>query len=144
MIVLDAMLGRLSKYLRLLGYDLIIVSNELSDDSIIQQYGNYLILTRDRNLAKKAPRSIYVNSDIVTEQTKEVLPVLPKPEHEKFSLCTICGNPLIEVLSRDNLPDYVPKDKDRIYYCSKCNKYYWYGSHLRNFIQSMGKIGIEI
>jgi len=144
MIVLDAMLGRLSRYLRLLGYDLICVNSDLSDDIIIKEYGNYLILTRDRNLARKAPKGIYVISDNVTEQTKEVLPILPKPDHEKFSLCTICGNNLTEVVDRNKLPEYVPKDKDKIYYCEKCNKYYWYGSHLKNFEKSMGKIGIEI
>lgn len=144
MIVLDAMLGKLSRYLRMLGYNVIIVDSSVQDDEIVMKYSDYLILTRDRDLARRMKNSIYVVSDSPASQLKEVLEKLPEPENEKFSICTQCGMKLIKVNDISNLPSYVPKDAGEIYFCQNCQKYYWVGSHIQNFRKSMGKMGIEI
>lgn len=144
MIVLDAMLGKLSRYLRLLGYDLIIIDSNMKDYEIVQKYSQYTLLTRDRELVRRMKNAIYVKSDRALEQIKEVIGLLPRPEHERFTICSICGSELRLIDDHVNLPAYVPRNADNIYFCDKCKKYYWSGSHIRNFLDSMEKIGIEI
>lgn len=144
MIVLDAMLGKLSRYLRMLGYDVVTINSEIQDEEIVNKYHNDLILTRDRDLARRMKNSIYVVNDIPANQLKEVIDKLPAPNNEKFSICTQCGTKLTIVNDISNLPPYVPKVAGDIYFCKNCQKYYWYGSHIRNFKKSMEKMGIEI
>ncbi len=144
MIVLDAMLGKLSRYLRMLGYDIIIIDSSVQDEEIIKKHHDDLILTRDKDLARKIKNSIYVVNDNPAAQLKEVIDKLPSPENEKFSICTECGSKLAKVTDISNLPPFVPREAGDIYFCERCEKYYWNGSHIRNFKKSLEKMGIEI
>lgn len=50
--IADVMLGRLARWLRLMGYD--VLYGDFEDDDIIASAKGRTVLTRDRGLARKA------------------------------------------------------------------------------------------
>lgn len=55
--VADHMLGRLAKWLRILGFDTLFLTDVPDEEILKKARGeNRIILTRDRALAKEAPR----------------------------------------------------------------------------------------
>ena len=134
--VSDGHLGRLSRFLRLLGFD-VAYDRQAQDRQLlsIMKRENRALLTRDRRLLMHAvvqtgycPRS--QNAD---EQTIEVLrrfnlfsSIAP------FSRCLRCNAPLQKVEKAEIVGKLEPLTK--IYYeqfrrCTGCGQIYWPGSH---------------
>ncbi|MGC8645073.1 MAG: Mut7-C RNAse domain-containing protein [Thermoplasmata archaeon] len=144
MIIADSMLGKLTTYLRMLGYEVEYVSSDKEDSFVADESREKILLTRDKALHRKTPNSILVKAYDPKEQLREVIPKLPEPEHGFLELCSLCGAKIQEVRNRENLPEYVNVKAEKIYYCSRCNKYYWEGSHTDNFRKMLRGLGIEI
>jgi len=137
----DAMLGRLAKWLRLLGYDT-LYDPALSDHQIAARARaeGRILLTRDRELARrKGFRRLLIHSDLLEDQIREVVIALGAPPSEVEPRCSQCNALLSEVSPdqvRPHVPAHVLKTHRHFRYCTDCDKYYWAGSHWRN-IQSM-------
>jgi len=144
MIIVDSMLGKLARYLRIMGYEVYYITPDKDDDFIVRNSGDNIVVTRDRELHSRLKNSILIKSYEPIEQIAELKELLPKPEFNSWELCPICSCKLEKVESRENLPDYVSKFAEDIFYCPKCNKYYWQGSHTTNFKKMMESIGLEI
>ncbi len=134
--VADGHLGKLTRNLRLLGFD--VVSPAPADDwrlLEVMQDENRGLLTRDRRLLMHAVvrDGFYPRSQYPDEQTVEVicrfqLSNLISP----FWRCLRCNGSLQEVEKGDVMKDLEPLT--RIYYerfrrCKDCGKIYWRGSH---------------
>ena len=77
----DAMLGRLSRWLRLLGYDTLYASS-MSDHQIVARARaeGRVVLTRDRDLAqRKGIRCLLIQSQALEDQVSIVFHVLGQP-----------------------------------------------------------------
>ncbi|MEM0127763.1 MAG: Mut7-C RNAse domain-containing protein [Thermoplasmatales archaeon] len=144
MIVVDSMLGKLSKYLRMLGYDVEYITNDKDDSYIVERSKICQVITRDKELHSRIPSSILVTDYDPKGQLGQVYRKLPKPEHGFLELCTECGLKTLEIESRENLPEYVNRTAERIFYCTRCEKYYWKGSHISNFVVMLESLGIEV
>ncbi|MGC8562901.1 MAG: Mut7-C RNAse domain-containing protein [Thermoplasmata archaeon] len=144
MIIADSMLGKLSRYLRMIGYDVEYINSDKDDSYIISLSENNLILTRDKELHERAKDSILIRSFNSIDQLEELKGKLPPPSHRFMETCSICGTVLDRVDTRDNLPDYVNKEAREIFHCNKCDKFFWDGSHTRNFRKMLERIGIEV
>ena len=77
----DVMLGRLAKWLRILGFD-VLYSNDASDEELLQtcKAEDRILLTRDTELARRADKSIevvFVNGDHIKEQFASIRNTLP-------------------------------------------------------------------
>ncbi len=134
--VVDVHLGRLSKYLRLMGFDTFF-EEQANDSRIIKisMEENRTILTRDRNLLKnkKVSRGYWIRSQNPKIQLKEVIQKfdlvgLIKP----FTRCLECNNIVVKVPKTDVFEEL--EHKTREYYtefwkCPGCNRIYWEGSH---------------
>lgn len=134
--ILDVHLGRLAKYLRMLGFDS-SYSNDFSKEEIINTslQQRRTILTRDRNLLKRneITHGLWIRSNNPVEQVKEVLDRfhLDKVVNE-FTLCMECNYPLTMVDKEeisDNLPPRVREYQSNFYQCKLCNRIYWQGTH---------------
>lgn len=135
--VLDTHLGKLARYLRLLGFDT-LYSNVYEDDELaaISASGNKrILLTRDQGLLKRkqVTHGCYVRATNPEEQVIEVLKRfdlygLAAP----FSRCLDCNTALRRV-SKEDVADRVPagvtRDFDTFSICSACDRIYWPGSH---------------
>jgi uncharacterized protein with PIN domain len=144
MIVVDSMLGKLSRYLRMIGYEVEYIGNDKDDSYIIGISTDKLILTRDRQLHERVGNSILLKSYKPVEQLAELKDKLPPAEHGFMELCSLCGRAVEKIEKGDEFPDYVNRTASEIFYCKNCDKYYWYGSHTDNFRKTLEKVGYEI
>lgn len=133
---LDAHLGKLAAYLRMLGFDA-LYENGLPDEKLaeISVRERRILLTRDRGLLKRGlvTHGYLVRSGIPAEQMKEVLQRfdlfrLVKP----FSRCMCCNEilkavPKGEIVKR--LPPKVRQHYNEFNLCQNCGRIYWKGSH---------------
>lgn len=136
--VLDVHLGRLARYLRMLGLDS-IYRNDLDDPDIaaLARKEQRIVLTRDRGLLKRKAvcRGYCVRSTAPQQQLKEVVRRFDLLRHlAPFTICTVCNAPLAPVAKEaieDKLGPKTRKHYDRFFRCTGCERIYWKGSHVR-------------
>jgi len=140
--IADIMVGRLAKYLRMAGYD-VLYTNTASDNQIIKKAGetDRIVLTRDslmltrREFKKGTVKYLFIKDDKLKNQLNQIrsdLKVLLKPNLVR---CIECNRKLIKVKKEDiknKVPPYVYKTQQNFLYCKKCDKYYWRGTHYDN------------
>ena len=135
--IADEMVGRLARYLRIVGCDTTYARGR-SDEEILElaRAEGRVILTRDRALAARTPRSLLLRSPLLVDQWRAVLDAFPEiPQALHFDRCTECNGELgrVGVPTGTALPDGVPWDRVReglpLYRCASCGHYYWEGSH---------------
>jgi len=148
--VADVHLGRLTRYLRMMGFD-ILYKNNFNDDKIVrislkEKRG---ILTKDRGILKRneVTHGYWVRSTKIEEQTKEVLKRFNlQKEIKEFSRCLECNQLLVPIKKEmviDELPLKVAQTQNEFYQCPSCKKIYWKGTHYQrmlSFIQSLRNI----
>lgn len=138
--VVDEMLGKLAKWLRLLGFDTIYIKS-VDDSYLVNQAfrAQKILLTRDTKLIerKHIPKYILIRSDDYMEQLKEIIEgnnIRPDP-NLFFSRCLLCNTEL-RVVSKEmvklRVPDYVYETQAEFFVCPKCDKVYWNGTHIEN------------
>jgi len=143
----DVHLGKLSKYLRLCGFDTVF-DTILSDKEIIDLSlkEHRIILTRDRGLLKnkRVTHGYWVRSIRPEEQLREILQRFDlKNNLHPFIRCMECNGMLNNVPKEEIMNRLLPKTID--YYtefkrCLECGKIYWEGSHyerLKEFIMTV-------
>lgn len=136
----DVMLGSLARWLRILGYDT-EYDNRIEDREILSRclQEDRIALTRDRLLIQQGrlPRQLFIESEPLFEQIREVLAFLgdgPHPER-LLTRCLECNALLTEVAKeriRTRIPPYVYKTQFRFKQCPGCDKIYWGGTHRKN------------
>jgi len=137
--VLDAHLGRLSSYLRMMGFDA-LYNNVYTDEELagISISERRILLTRDRGLLKRSQitHGYYVRSNDPHLQLAEVLRRFDLFSKVKpFSRCLHC-NELLQPVPKDevegSLPPKVREQFDQYCICRRCGRVYWEGSHYKN------------
>jgi len=153
------MLGRLVRWLRILGFDAIWASdfrkNPSEDiDSEILAFSllnNRVLVTRDKQLAKKADSCglkvilIPQNSDIVENLVLIFKEMRIKLSSDRFfpARCPVC-NGTLQLINKLEIKDRVPLNSWRahndFWICNKCGKVYWKGSHWKNIVNTLNRI----
>jgi uncharacterized protein with PIN domain len=133
----DSSLGRLSKWLRILGHDTLYWRGE-ADRAFLrkaEREGRAVLTRRKDVLARQHPGLVlFVENDRVEDQLVEVLGKLGlKPDPGRlFTLCLRCNEPLKEAAPeemRPLVPDYVSRTQREFRMCPKCRGVYWSGTH---------------
>ncbi|MCI4373495.1 MAG: Mut7-C RNAse domain-containing protein, partial [Thermoplasmata archaeon] len=133
----DEMLGRLARYLRIVGLDTAYVPG-LDDDEILRRSSaeGRVLLTRDRALAHRTPGSALLHGVRIEDQWLEMRTRFPTlPNEPRFDRCTQCNGPLSEVPAADvptedpRVPDDVAGSGRPVFRCESCGHFYWEGSH---------------
>ena len=131
-------LGKLAKWLRILGFDTSYESNFSNSTAWQPADAKRIFLTRTQSRRDKTSSSnlIFIKSDHLFEQLKEVIQTLAL-EHKDtrpFSRCLQC-NTAIEAVDKDSVrnavPDYIWETHDTFRRCRRCRKIYWPGSHTK-------------
>ncbi|WP_171823531.1 Mut7-C RNAse domain-containing protein [Thermogymnomonas acidicola] len=133
----DGMLGRLCRWMRLLGYDVTYAGSEKEDAEILRECESrgLFLLTRDRELSRRYRESMYLESDDWRRQLAQVMAAFPPERSAMFTRCPLCNSSLVAVGNGEVsslVPDGVLERHDRFYRCTGCGKVYWEGSHFRN------------
>lgn len=144
--IADIMLGKLARYLRMAGND-VLYSNNISDDEIlsIAKDQNRIILTRDNLMLQRREckngiiSSMLIKDDGLLEQLRQVKDDLNINLEPLLIRCLKC-NSLLEKARKPELkgkvPPYVFKTQESFLYCAGCGKYYWRGTHYENICRT--------
>lgn len=136
--VVDANLGQLARYLRLLGFD-VLYRNDFADREVarIASGERRIVLTRDRALLQHRiiTHGYFVRSDAPRAQVREVLGRLQLHGAVRpFTRCLRCNGALEDVDKAAVLAQLEPKTRQyyrRFRRCRDCGQAYWRGSHFR-------------
>ena len=130
----DAMLGKLCKWLRLLGHDT-TYDPGWDDNEIVRRARaeGRVVLTRDRDLSqRRGIRALLLTGDLLAEQLAQVIRELHLPPGDPGSRCSVC-NGLLEPAAgpyvRERVPAYVYETQDVFRHCPRCDRIYWQGGH---------------
>ena len=134
----DAMLGRLARWLRVLGYDT-SYDALLPDAALVALAGREgrVLLTRDRHLLRelRPPLALEVRSDDPLAQLRDVIGALAlAPPLELFTRCLVCNTLLDEVPAEAAAAVVPPESRGLpgpVRRCPECDRVYWPGSHVR-------------
>lgn len=139
--IADCHLGKLAKYLRLMGIDTLFFPHIEDDELItIAKDDNRIILTRDRLLSQRKNAPVFF---LKPTDTKSQLRLLIdhyklKDDTAFFSRCIVCNTPL-QVIDKEkileSLPEKVKKHFDYFEYCLSCDRIYWQGDHYKHMME---------
>jgi uncharacterized protein with PIN domain len=139
--VADVMVGKLARWLRILGFDT-AYSNKFEDDELLRiaQSEDRVLLTRDTGLASRSGsiRHVFIESDHFREQLRQVLKDLGLKDFKVFSRCLECNTPLVEVDKEDvfeKVPPFVYLTQERFASCPSCRRVYWHGTHAEEMLK---------
>ena len=144
--IADCHLGKLAKYLRLMGFDTLYF-NQIDDNDLIDLAleQNRIILTRDRELSQRQNVPVLF---LEFKETKPQLQTLISHFHLKdhpapFSRCIVCNTPL-EVVEKSEVLERLPEKVKRYFshfeYCRTCDRLYWHGDHYRHMKQFLESV----
>jgi len=144
----DSSLGRLSKWLRLLGYDTVYWRGEADRNFLrkAERQGRAVLTRRKDVLARQHPGLVlFVENDRVENQIEEVLEKLDlQPEPEKlFTLCLRCNESLREAAPdevRSLVPEYVFRTQKEFRVCPQCSRAYWSGTHRERALSTLRRL----
>jgi uncharacterized protein with PIN domain len=142
----DAMLGRLARWLRVLGCD--TVCDPVAPDAELvrrAQAEGRVLLTRDRRLLRelRPARALEIESDVPLEQLAQVVAALGlEPPAGLFTRCLLCNAELEEVPEADRarlVPAGSRAVPGPVRQCPCCRRVYWPGSHVRRMREALDR-----
>jgi uncharacterized protein with PIN domain len=143
--IADAMLGRLARWLRILGFDT-LYDPDIEDRDLLKRAReeDRVVLTRDTRISRKGlPGVVLVRSDHLEEQLAQVLldcGLEPGGEPR----CANCNGDLLAVAEkediRDAVPEYVYLSHAAFRRCSRCGNVYWEGSQYRRLREKLSRM----
>jgi len=145
----DRMLGKLAKWLRIMGQD-VIYGQHLSGYGLIRtaRMENRLVLTRDRKLRQKQPPDfLFIESDHYREQLRQVIQACGlSPLDKPFTRCLECNlilQPRSKVAIEKTVPAYVFSTQENFFGCPKCRRVYWPATHHQRMIEELRELDLH-
>ena len=145
--IADGMLGKLTRWLRMLGYD-VRYSNKLDDAQLItiaKEEGR-ILLTRDLELYQQATAKGVDAFYLEGKTEEEKLAELAKRFRIKLDIdmatsrCPKC-NTQVKSIQREKVADKVEKNTlayyNEFWECPKCGQIYWQGSHWKRIRKTL-------
>jgi len=147
--LLDGMLGKLTRWLRMIGYEATYLNDSPDHDLLaLAKRESFILLTSDeelyRNAISKGIDSFLVQGRIEAER----LAGLAERYHLNLNIdtatskCPMCGSSIREVLKKDveaSVPPTTFKVYQSFWVCTNpnCAKVYWQGSHWKRIEQTL-------
>jgi uncharacterized protein with PIN domain len=145
--IADAMLGKLTKWLRVMGVD-VKYDPWMSDSQLLRAAAEErrILLTRDRRLIRRrGPGNRFlIESDYYHEQVRQVVRTfdLERGTH-LLTRCLRCNTPLQEIskcAATSRVPAYVSATQTVFKRCLSCDRVYWSGTHRDNMLRQLDAI----
>ena len=148
-VLCDRMLGTLAKWIRIFGIDTYYPKEDVDDSELIKisKEENRTLITRDKELVYNAKREnvkvIKIDSAVLEDQIEKVLSMVTYDPEKYLSRCLVC-NSLLSDVDRDKIktkiPKYVFENNKKFWFCEKCKKIYWKGTHCENMLSKLKQI----
>jgi len=151
----DRMLGRLSRWLRIFGYDTLEIRKQENEDDVLLDLAekeDRILISRDslliRRAIRKGIRAYLVRSSEIMEQLREMRLEFLLDLEPEMEICTLCNSIIrkIESFEMDILKtkEYVyleRLEKDTEFWlCDNCGQVYWKGTHWKNIKESINNL----
>ena len=148
--VADVNVGRLAKWLRVMGYDTLF-PRENGDSELVRvalKEGRVLV-TRDAEIARRrAARTgqmtvVLIEKDDLRSQLRQLVRDLGLNLSAGFSRCVRCNEPLRPIAKQDvaeRLPPYVLLTQGKFFECQECLRVYWPGTHWTNMMSELSEV----
>jgi len=134
--LVDTPLGRLARWLRILGFDTEYVKETQKNRIRFFTDSERIAIVRPGKIKNLKNRACYaIKSDRIFDQIAEIREHLglTLEDTKPFSRC-ICCNSTIELVSKHDIrglvPDYVWHRHASFNRCAQCGRIYWRGSHI--------------
>lgn len=145
--IADVNVGKLGRWLRILGYD-VAIDRRIDDGTLVSRgrREGRIILTRDRGLpqlweAKEGlVRVVLLNSEELGVQLRQVVAELNLGNFRPLSRCLECNQPLVPQYRekmRGRVPPYVFQTQHAFNACPGCGRIYWAGTHWARIHQAL-------
>jgi hypothetical protein len=145
----DKMLGRLARWLRVLGHD-VAYGPHLSGRTLVEcaRRERRLLVTRDTRLLRDPhlPPHLFIASDHFREQLRQVAAAVPLGGGF-LRRCLDCNRPL-EAVARDEIqtqvPAYVFATQEQFLRCPRCGRPYWPATHRAHMLAELDALGLAV
>jgi uncharacterized protein len=146
----DRTLGRLVKWLRIVGYDTVYLP-QLSPQGLIHEgrHQGRIILTRDTRVLrqKDTPQILFIHHNLFRDQLEQVIATCHlDPLTRLFTRCGQCNELLTEVKKeevRDHVPVYVWQTQPEFRQCPGCRRIFWGATHKEHVITELRQMGFS-
>jgi len=150
----DCNVGKLAKWLRMLGYD-VLYERAISDDVLVCRAlrEGRVILTRDTGISTRRdllsppnpgsspqPRCVFITSDDTIQQVRQVISAmgLRGMVGKLPPRCALCNGVLVDVPKESVagvVPPYTFGVQERFRRCAECGRVYWHGTHMERVLR---------
>ena len=145
----DRMVGTLAKWLRIIGYDTVYMS-EVSPASVkreARRRGRILLTRRTCFLNQRdMPPFVFIRADRFRDQLKQVCTDLRLTVSSSLlRRCSVCNREL-ETIDRERVqsrvPAYVWRTQSTFFRCRQCQRVYWNATHRERILEELRHLGI--
>lgn len=134
--IVDCMLGKLAKWLKILGIDAVYFS-KIEDSELLDlaQKEKRILLTRDTGLIEKSRsiKTLFIESENWNDQVEQVLDAFDLwKEVKPYSRCIECNMRLKELeksRAKNLVTPFVYEQADSFALCPRCDRIFWKGTH---------------
>jgi uncharacterized protein with PIN domain len=146
--IADAMLGRLAKWMRIMGCD-VAYYRRIGDRELVNMAlkDSRMILTKDTLLIqrKKAKGNFFlVEGNSYKDQLKQVAAQFSLNSYKNLlTRCIECNIPLTDIAKekvRNAVPEHVYNSQDTFLTCQGCGKIYWPATHKDGIVKTLEEI----
>lgn len=144
----DAMLGRLARWLRILGHD-VAYERHLRGAELARcaRREGRLLLTRDTRLLRdpELPPHVFIASDRFREQLAQVAAAVPLDRAAPLTRCLRCNRalePTDREAVRDRVPPFVFATQERFRTCPRCHRVFWAATHRTRMLTELAALGL--
>jgi len=148
--IVDNNVGKLAKWLRIMGYDTVFFNAEDDSNMIATALAEgRVVLTRDTQIMKRRVvtsgqlKAILIESDKPEQQKHQVIATLNLDcQYRPFTICLECNHPLLEKSKQqveDLVPPYVFQTQSQFMECPACHRIYWRGTHWQAMTKKLVK-----
>jgi uncharacterized protein with PIN domain len=149
--IVDHNVGKLARWLRMMGYDSLFFDGE-DDSQMVRQAlaEGRMILTRDAGIMKRRVvnngrlKALLIESEEPERQMQQIITRLDLDINLRpFTLCLECNHPLVERSReevKDRVPPYVYETQSQYMECPACQRIYWRGTHWEAMTKKLEKL----
>jgi uncharacterized protein with PIN domain len=149
--IVDQNVGKLAKWLRMMGYDSLFFTGE-DDSQMVRQAmaEDRILLTRDTGIMKRKVvtggrlKAILMESEEPEQQMRQLMAAIDlNSQSRPFTICLECNRPLIDrepAEVKDRVPPYVSKTQTQYMECPECHRIYWRGTHWKAMLNKLHRI----
>jgi uncharacterized protein with PIN domain len=146
--IVDHNVGKLTKWLRMMGYDSLFFDGSEDSHMVAQAMAEgRVVLTRDTEIMKRRVinsgrlKAVLIESEEPERQMQQLMNTLDlKCQFRPFTRCLECNQPLVERSKeevKDRVPPYVYKTRSQYMECPDCHRIYWRGTHWEAMVRKL-------